>query len=84
MGEVKDFCRDASLTGDAAKFILDELIPEGLTAVGMRRAALGIVPGRVGSVAEFPMRFPPGPHLNQGVKPQDRSAITEGFRACLA
>ena len=51
-------------------FVVKGLAAESIAPIGVRWAAVGIVPGRVAAVADFGRRLVPGPAFHERLHPQ--------------
>ena len=70
MEEVADFRGERMAGGSVREIIEQTLCLQGFTAVGVGRAAVGVVPGRVAAVRQLAGREVPRPQFRQGELPQ--------------
>ena len=68
--EGREFSRSIVTVQKRRIFALQNLALQGFAAIGMRRAASWIVPGRIAAIAKGGLGFVPGPQLHQGVHPK--------------
>ena len=53
-----------------SKFVIEAAAAQGVTAVGVARAAVGVVPRAGGAVTELPVGSRPRPQFDQGGHPE--------------